>query len=75
MTSSFQIYNRPAQYQSAGHIRCCSQDQTLLRFFALVTDEKMSAKEALQLYRNKDVVKRPLGLSKNSLMCGASGVI
>jgi transposase len=36
-------------------------------FFALITNEKMDAKEALQIYRNKDVVEKAFGNLKERL--------
>lgn len=36
-------------------------------FFALITNEKMGAKEALQIYRNKDVVEKAFGNLKERL--------
>jgi transposase len=36
-------------------------------FFILITNEKMSAKEALQIYRNKDVVEKAFGNLKERL--------
>ncbi|WP_291492369.1 transposase [Desulfurella sp.] len=36
-------------------------------FFALMTNEKMSAKEALQVYRNRDVVEKAFGNLKERL--------
>jgi len=36
-------------------------------FFTLITNEKMDAKEALQIYRNKDVVEKAFGNLKERL--------
>lgn len=36
-------------------------------FFALITNEKMSAKEALRIYRNKDLVEKAFGNLKERL--------
>lgn len=44
-----------------------AQTKRYFGFFALITNEKMGAKEALQIYRNKDVVEKAFGNLKERL--------